>query len=260
MILRRITQHVKEQNWFAVVLDFIIVVLGIWVALKAGEWAEARRNQAELVRVSAELNDEILPSYYYAHERLAFAPCRMERYKELGNLLVNSTGDWPGAPGNYGEGRLTKSRVFPLVLRSPSRPFTSIEWNAAISSGVLDVMDAKRRGDLARHYQAAARITELHGELHRHEARMQALYYPSQLTPSDRLRYHEVLAEADALAAGVELIAEQMISNIETNELVTFSEEQRRSWQEFIDQGNRLRKDIYGDCGGDIALPLLNRN
>ena len=26
MLLRRITEHVKDQNWFAVALDFVIVV------------------------------------------------------------------------------------------------------------------------------------------------------------------------------------------------------------------------------------------
>ena len=29
MILRRITEHVKAQNWFAVGLDFFIVVVGV---------------------------------------------------------------------------------------------------------------------------------------------------------------------------------------------------------------------------------------
>lgn len=37
MILRRLTTHVKDQNWFAVALDFIIVVTGIWVALMVGQ-------------------------------------------------------------------------------------------------------------------------------------------------------------------------------------------------------------------------------
>jgi len=31
MILRRITEHVKAQNWFAVGLDFVIVVI-VWVS------------------------------------------------------------------------------------------------------------------------------------------------------------------------------------------------------------------------------------
>lgn len=28
MILRSLNKHIKEQNWFAVLLDFFIVVLG----------------------------------------------------------------------------------------------------------------------------------------------------------------------------------------------------------------------------------------
>ena len=34
MLLRRFTQHVNDQNWFAVVLDFLIVVLGIYIGLQ----------------------------------------------------------------------------------------------------------------------------------------------------------------------------------------------------------------------------------
>ena len=42
MLLRRITQHVKDQNWFAVALDFFIVVAGILIAFQITNWNEAR--------------------------------------------------------------------------------------------------------------------------------------------------------------------------------------------------------------------------
>ena len=42
MLLRRITQHVKDQNWFAVALDFFIVVAGILIALQVSNWNENR--------------------------------------------------------------------------------------------------------------------------------------------------------------------------------------------------------------------------
>ncbi|GJL91345.1 hypothetical protein [Hyphococcus sp.] len=42
MILRRITEHVKAQNWFAVGLDFLIVVIGVFVGLQVNNWNEAR--------------------------------------------------------------------------------------------------------------------------------------------------------------------------------------------------------------------------
>ena len=42
MLLRSITKHVKDQNWFAVVLDFFIVVVGILIAFQITNWNEAR--------------------------------------------------------------------------------------------------------------------------------------------------------------------------------------------------------------------------
>ncbi len=47
MILRSLTKHVKEQNWFAVVLDFLIVVIGIFVGFQVTEWNTERSNRLE---------------------------------------------------------------------------------------------------------------------------------------------------------------------------------------------------------------------
>ena len=46
MLLRSITKHVREQNWFAVFLDFFIVVAGILIAFQITNWNEARQNKA----------------------------------------------------------------------------------------------------------------------------------------------------------------------------------------------------------------------
>jgi len=52
MILRRIREHIAHHNWFAVAVDFIIVVLGVFVGLQASNWNQARidRNQAREYR------------------------------------------------------------------------------------------------------------------------------------------------------------------------------------------------------------------
>ncbi|MEM7328161.1 MAG: hypothetical protein AAF437_05430 [Pseudomonadota bacterium] len=42
MLLRRITKHVKDQNWFAVGLDFFIVVIGILIAFQITSWNDGR--------------------------------------------------------------------------------------------------------------------------------------------------------------------------------------------------------------------------
>jgi len=44
MILRSITMHVRDQNWFAVGIDFDIVVAGILIAFQITNWAAARQD------------------------------------------------------------------------------------------------------------------------------------------------------------------------------------------------------------------------
>lgn len=45
MLLRRITQHVSNQNWFAVFIDFVIVVVGVFIGIQVANWNENRENQ-----------------------------------------------------------------------------------------------------------------------------------------------------------------------------------------------------------------------
>ena len=50
MLLRRVTNHVKDQNWFAVALDFVIVVVGILIAFQISSMAERRGELAKFDR------------------------------------------------------------------------------------------------------------------------------------------------------------------------------------------------------------------
>jgi len=53
MILRRIREHVGSHNWFAVAVDFIIVVVGVFVGIQASNWNQRRieRQQAQEYRI-----------------------------------------------------------------------------------------------------------------------------------------------------------------------------------------------------------------
>ena len=63
MLLRSMTKHVKDQNWFAVGLDFFIVVAGILIAVQITNWNEnqtARRAyQGALIKLANESNDTL---------------------------------------------------------------------------------------------------------------------------------------------------------------------------------------------------------
>ncbi|PHS76621.1 MAG: hypothetical protein COB56_05905 [Robiginitomaculum sp.] len=44
MILRSLTKHVNDQNWFAVAIDFFIVVMGVFIGLQVANWSAGRAN------------------------------------------------------------------------------------------------------------------------------------------------------------------------------------------------------------------------
>lgn len=58
MLLRRFTGHLKEQNWFAVSLDMLVVVIGLLVGLQINDWHAGKRDEAEgIYHVKSLLSD-----------------------------------------------------------------------------------------------------------------------------------------------------------------------------------------------------------
>ncbi len=60
MLLRRITQHVKTQNWFAVGLDFVIVVFGVFMGFQVTEWAAEQNQRARETIYLERLHGEVV--------------------------------------------------------------------------------------------------------------------------------------------------------------------------------------------------------
>jgi len=58
MMLRRVTEHVKAQNWFAVALDFAMVVAGILIAFQITDWAAARQDNLIYQQARARVIEE----------------------------------------------------------------------------------------------------------------------------------------------------------------------------------------------------------
>ena len=77
MILRRIKAHVEKENWFAVFVDFLIVVVGVFIGLQVANWNEARTEKGQasdlierLISESIETRAE-LARYIEVHEQIS---------------------------------------------------------------------------------------------------------------------------------------------------------------------------------------------
>jgi len=60
MILRRLADAIRQQNWFTVVLEVLIVVAGIFIGLQVDDWNNFRRDRGDEQHYLNRLHDEIL--------------------------------------------------------------------------------------------------------------------------------------------------------------------------------------------------------
>lgn len=73
MILRRVIEHVKAQNWTAVALDFVIVVVGVFIGIQVSNWNDGRAANARKAEIIAALVTDLKDAIYVQKERQAHA-------------------------------------------------------------------------------------------------------------------------------------------------------------------------------------------
>ena len=69
MILRRVIEHFRKQEWTAIFLDFVIVVMGVFVGLQVSNWNAARADRATADRHLSEIAAD-LQSHLDLHDTL----------------------------------------------------------------------------------------------------------------------------------------------------------------------------------------------
>ncbi|GJL92753.1 hypothetical protein [Hyphococcus sp.] len=62
MILRRVIAHFRKQEWTAIGLDFLIVVVGVFIGIQVANWNEARAENLRETLLLNELRAEIAES------------------------------------------------------------------------------------------------------------------------------------------------------------------------------------------------------
>ena len=60
MILRRMADAIREQSWFTVVLEVLIIVLGIFIGLQVDDWNKYRQDRSDEKLYLNRLHDEVL--------------------------------------------------------------------------------------------------------------------------------------------------------------------------------------------------------
>jgi hypothetical protein len=96
MILRRIAHHVKQQQWTAVLIELVILILGVFLGFQVSDWAKERANRSAEARHLEEIAEDL----------------RADRTTLLGraNLVRSTAGNRTGFEALLGAGGMQKIR------------------------------------------------------------------------------------------------------------------------------------------------------
>jgi hypothetical protein len=59
MILRRLSQSLKEQNWTAILIEFVLLVVGVFLGIQVSNWNSERENRQKSAVFTARLRDDL---------------------------------------------------------------------------------------------------------------------------------------------------------------------------------------------------------
>lgn len=159
MILRRFMIHVSEQNWLAVVLDFAIVVFGVYIGLQLGNWDDDReareRETAILQRLHTDFEQlELLDTY---------AATTAEQGFRGADFLLDAIEE--GSIGGYDDALLLQGLQAALTVRPPNGP--SSTYTEIIASGQVSLLQNKELRDwLATYDKGQDAYADVHDNLY----------------------------------------------------------------------------------------------
>jgi len=174
MILRRLTKHVKDQNWFAVFLDFFIVVMGILIAFQITEWNDARSDNLRIERRLVNVVDDLHADIVEIEGIIKTAEWRASAIQ-----TVLEAAEKPISPRYQNPfGEITDTPQFPAFK-------SQLPWDAANAIVWLATLDGNRGG-----YQALLSTGDLQLIKSETLGRQIQAYYARAEEVYDADRYH----------------------------------------------------------------------
>jgi hypothetical protein len=134
MILRRVIKHFRNQEWTAIFLDFIIVVVGVFVGLQVANWNEARAQKAQERGFLIQLREEVREIDRIREDQARFTNRIIEGGRRSPFLTVAKIAS-----------RIVKHCS--LISSMPPKPgATAFRWTSTAKSTVWDSPRMRRRG------------------------------------------------------------------------------------------------------------------
>ncbi len=156
MILARISRAVREQNWFAVTIEFLIVVLGVVIGFQIQSWNETRHGQMRVAQALERLQQETEQNIVGLRVRNETNEARLAEQA----LMVRVAMSGELAP----EDAETFERAVAQLMYFSAPPIQEGSYRALEQSGDLTLIDNQELISALNYYQGAVEwIEKQHG-------------------------------------------------------------------------------------------------
>ena len=144
MILRRIAENIRSQNWFAVSVEFVIVVVGVFMGLQVQDWNEARKERIDEHDLLSRLFEETLGLLDTQHEELVGLRARADVLMSINPVLFSQE------PSRIISGEECENISSSHVFRRPPDELPVLD--EMLSTGRFDVLQDKVIKEQLRSY------------------------------------------------------------------------------------------------------------
>lgn len=72
MLLRRVIEHARRQDWTAIAIDFVIVVVGVFIGIQVANWNDARVDNARATGYLQRIQNDLEADVDNYRDRISF--------------------------------------------------------------------------------------------------------------------------------------------------------------------------------------------
>ena len=145
MILRRVIEHFRKQEWTAIAIDFVIVVVGVFIGIQVANWNAARQDRADEMLFLQRLHDDVGTTDALSRRVRKRRVEYLQALRSAADVIFADNGE-PLTP----EQCMAISASHFFNVATPELP----SFAELVSSGRLDIIrDASLRAELLRFHQ-----------------------------------------------------------------------------------------------------------
>ena len=245
MILHHLALRLRQQDWAAVTIEFLLVVAGVFVGIQVANWNEERKQHALESAYLARIAEDVRSDVAELNEVIKVSVLRMALFNEL---LPRASGrDLPDG-FDSARGRITIEKVPTFAEAGPSTPAFTLfiltplsghrsAYDTMINAGAIGGMrDAAALRRIQAYYAAVDRLLHYEVGLEQNRDKLVDAELAAGSSPVDPRTSDQLSAE---FAANRRLLATAQNYWLYTNRHIKLSRELRAQALDMADYINQ---------------------